>query len=38
MENYEINEETYAIIGSNNGKTRVIEKENNIVLIMMLIQ
>ncbi len=27
MENYEINEETYAIIGSNNGKTRVIEKE-----------
>ena len=28
MENYEINEETYAIIGKNNGQTRIIEKEN----------
>ena len=28
MENYEINEETYAIIGTNYGKTRIIEKEN----------
>ncbi len=28
MDNYEINEETYAIIGTNYGKTRIIEKEN----------
>ena len=27
MDNYEINEETYAIIGTNYGKTRIIEKE-----------
>ena len=32
MNNYEINEETYAIISNNVGKTTVIEKDNNYIV------
>lgn len=32
MKNYEINEDTYAIIGEDVGKTKIIEKDNDYVI------